>query len=239
MTTNLLVTTITTATDYYVSHSTPSPHHSANNVGGRVAVSGSKSPVPTGPGQGTPGTPPPLPPRPRILVFLTSDKTRQGLSAVHTVSGEAVKMSSRTLNAIDSMIRRAMGLKNRRTKYFSPPSGHSGPGAASLAAPLPTLPTQPPPYDSIEKPRTPSSYPEKGTPPTIPPRPSPSPFAGSSRSPGPSTPTVSAALPHQPTLTSKERILMSLDLILSTVDDSARKLLDTGPTAVGKIMAHK
>jgi len=230
MTTNLLVTTITSATDYYVSHSSPSPHHSANNPGGSVPVNGSMS---TGPSAS--GTPPPLPPRPRFLVFLTSDKTRKGMAAVHTVSGEAVKMSSRTLNAIDTMIRRAMGLKNRRTKYFAPESGHVGPGAASLAAPLPRLP---PPYEAIEKSRTPSPQPrfEKG----IPPRPSPSPFAGPSRSyPGSSTPTVSATLPHQPILTSKERILMSLDLILSTVDDSARKLLDTGPAAVGKIMAHK
>ena len=231
MTTNLLVTTITSATDYYVSHSSPSPHHSSNNVGGPAPVNG---PIPTGSsGPRASGTPPPLPPRPRFLVFLTSDKTRKGMAAVHTVSGEAVKMSSRTLNAIDTMIRRAMGLKNRRTKYFAPQSGHVGPGAASLAAP-------PPPYETIEKSRTPSPQfrPEKGTPP----RSTPSPFAGPSRSypqAGPSTPDLSVALPHQPILTSKERILMSLDLILSTVDDSARKLLDTGPAAVGKIMAHK
>jgi hypothetical protein len=32
---------------------------------------------------------------------------------------------------------------------------------------------------------------------------------------------------------------MSLDLILSTVDDSARRLLDSGPTAVGRVMDHK
>jgi spartin len=32
---------------------------------------------------------------------------------------------------------------------------------------------------------------------------------------------------------------MSLDLILSTVDGSARRLLDSGPTAIAKLMAHK
>jgi spartin len=226
MTTNLLVTTISSATDYYVAHSSPSPHHSSmSNVAGTGTKSGST--VPAGPVQNTPSsTPPPLPPRPRFLVFLTSAKTRKGLAAVHTVSGEAVKMSSRTINTIDSMIRRAMGMKHRRTKYFSE---RSGPGAASLAAP--------PPYETIESSRTPSPQ-FKGAPPPRSPFAGPPPLSSPSQ-PGPSTPLVSAALPHQPKLTSKERMLMSLDLILSTVDDSARRLLDSGPTAVAKVMAHK
>lgn len=216
MTTNLLVTTISSATDFYVSHSSPSPHYSSSS-GSDPAGAGAKGSV-----QSVSGTPPPLPPRPRILAFLTSENTKKGLTAVHTVSGEAVKMSSRTLTAIDTMMRRAMGMKQRRTKYFSSPSTPSGVGGASLAAP--------PPYEAFERARTPSPQfpPEKGA---LPPR-SPSPFAG------PQTP-VSVVLPHQPKLTSKERMLMSLDLVLATVDDSARKLLDAGPVAVGKVVAHK
>ena len=216
MTTNLLVTTISSATDYYVSHSSPSPNYSSPS-GSNVTGAGTKVFVQSGS-----GAPPPLPPRPRILVFLTSENTKKGLTAVHTISGEAVKMSSKTLTAIDTMIRRAMGMKNRRTKYFSSPSAPSGAGGASLAPP--------PPYEGFERSRTPSPQfpPEKGA---LPPR-SPSPFAG------PQAP-VSVVLPHQPKLTSKERMLMSLDLILATVDDSARRLLDAGPAVVGKVVAHK
>lgn len=182
--------------------------------------------------------PPPLPPRPPVLVFLTSEKTQRGAAALHSMSGEAVKLSSRTINAIDNMIRRTMGMKNRRTKYFSSSSEPSGPGAASLAAPFP------PPYEAVDKSRSasPQFYPEKYSPPPILPRSSPfavPPPLPSRSEHGSSTSPISAALPHQPILTSKERILMSMDLILSTVDDSARRLLDSAPTAVGKVMAHK
>jgi spartin len=40
-------------------------------------------------------------------------------------------------------------------------------------------------------------------------------------------------------MNNKERILISADLILSTIDDSTRKLLDASTGQVGKIVHHK
>jgi len=243
MTTNLLVMTMSSATNLYISHSSPSPHHTGANATpapNNNNNNNNKSPA----AASSSSTPPPLPPRPpRVLVFLTSEKTRKGLSTVHSLSAEAVKMSSKTILAIDSMIRRAMGARPKRDRYFASSSSQ---GLASLP-PLPSRPSAPdtslspapPPYEGVEKPRHHSAFdpPEKGTAPVPPPRTSSYPV----RPPLPprAQAITSLALPVQPQLTTKERLLISADLILSVLDDSTRKLLDSAPDSVGRIMAHK
>ncbi|KAJ2931349.1 hypothetical protein H1R20_g5721, partial [Candolleomyces eurysporus] len=204
LTTNLVVTTITAASNYYVNNSSPSPHHS------RAAT-----PAAAGdPSQG--GTPPPLPPRPRALVFLTSESTKKGLNQVHAVSGEAVKVSAKTVKFIDNMIRRAIGAKPKRDRTaflragqdppapVSPSPSTSSPKSAGLA---------PPPY---------AAGGSGG--PTLPARRSTSP--------------VPPPLPSRP-LTTKDRVLISADLILSTIDHSTRQLINAGTQQVGKIVDHK
>lgn len=215
MTTNLAVMTITAASNFYIAHSKPSPHHS----GASTPATGARSPTPGASGS---GQPPPIPPRPRALVFLTSDSTRKNLSKVHAVSGEAVKVSAKTVGYIDSMIRRAVGAKPKRDKTAFLRAGQNPPSPA---------PGSPTPLGSYEK----SSL-------------SPPPYAtysGSSKGPALPPRAVSPGIPGVPPplpprkMNNKERILISADLILSTIDDSTRKLLDASTGQVGKIVHHK
>jgi len=285
-TTNLLLTTITTASNYYVSHSTPSPHHPSSSV----------TPNPRG---ASADTPQPLPPR--ALVFLTSGRTRKGLAGVHAVSGQAVKVSSMTVSMIDNMIRRAMGAKSKRPRAFLPNASlaHFPPESPRMLSPtaLPGTPPQlpprtpspsssksylvPPPYyypspapsasfqndkPALPPRRSPSPTPPpiprigNKTPPLVAPHPS---YSGPARgpifpndkpplplrqSPSPAPPVIPRTrhdaspsvipLPHQ-RLTTKDRVLLSADLILSTLDHSTRELLNTSTESVGTVVRHK
>ncbi|KAF8163687.1 hypothetical protein B0H34DRAFT_765375 [Crassisporium funariophilum] len=239
MTTNILLTTITTASSYYVAHSDQSPHHSSPTT---PKGSGSKSPT-------AGGAPPPLPPR--ALVFLTSEKTRKGLSTVHAMSGQAVKVSSKTVNTIDNMIRRAMGGKSKRTKYFAHGGLAAGqgpiPGLMTPGGGVPTIPPRspspsfstksglaPPPYSSggeknfSVSPGGPPLPPRRSTSPAPPPLP-----------PRTASGTPEGSAPMQPRLSTKDHILISADLILSTIDDSTRRVLDVGTQELSKVMGHK
>ncbi len=139
------------------------------------------------------------------------------------------------------MIRRAMGARPKRNRYFASSSRQGGNISPSPRDPHIGSSLAPPPYQADEKSST--YIAEKSTPPALPPRLSPSPVppalphrAGSASTYAPQT---GAALPHQPRLTTKERILISADLVLSIIDDSARRILDSGTESVGKVMAHK
>ncbi|KAF9533609.1 hypothetical protein CPB83DRAFT_783294 [Crepidotus variabilis] len=220
MTTSLLVTTITTASDHYVKNSTASPHHSGAAT---PLASGSRSPM---------GGPPPLPPRapPRALVFLTSERTRKGMSTVHTMSGEAVKISGKTVNAIDGMIRRAMGAKPKRTKLLGQPGPNTmAPPPVPARAPSPggNSGFAPPPYNGTDEKG--ASY-----------FPYPSYSRGPPRQPSPVPPTSATSPPPlPPRFTNKEKILISAELILSTLDDSMHKLIDSSSSSITNVMGHK
>ncbi|KAF9484940.1 hypothetical protein BDN70DRAFT_848914 [Pholiota conissans] len=259
LTTNLLITTITTGASLYVAHSTPSPHH----TGGASTPTDKGKTTASGPTSND-NTPPPLPPR--ALVFLTSERTRKGLSTVHALSGEAVKVSSKTVALIDSMIRRAMGAKPKRVRYFTTTADPNASSSAFLSPNKPPLPSRsrspspspvarsvsagavpPPPYVPYAQ-----SGAEKG--PALPPRRSVSPApplpvrpasAGPSMPPFAWTPAPGQQLPPPPPplperrLKTKDHILISADLILSTLDDSARRVLDAGTEQIGRVMGHK
>ncbi|PPQ63343.1 hypothetical protein CVT24_006716 [Panaeolus cyanescens] len=250
MTTNLLLTTVTAASNYYINHSQPSTHHSAN---ASRSASGATTPTGTGSSTGAANTPPPLPPR--ALVFLTSESTRQNLSKVHAFSGQAVKVSSKTVGMIDSMIRRAIGAKPKREKYFAhgltssvqSPSGH-----LATSAPIPGRPVSPSPSTSsgATSPPAYAAYSRDNKPPLPPRGPSPAPplpARANTYAAPPSIPPTQQGAPaashmniqQQPRLTNKDRILISADLILSTIDDSTRRVLDTGTEQIGKIVNHK
>ncbi|PFH53588.1 hypothetical protein AMATHDRAFT_73383 [Amanita thiersii Skay4041] len=176
LTTNLLLTTISSASNFYILRSKPN-----------TRTRGS-------------ATPPS-----RAVVFLTSERAKKGLTAVHAVSSQAVNVSSKTVNLIDNMIRRAMGVKPQKGRTASP-----------CLSPEPRVP-------SPEKP----PLPPRKTPSPIPPV---SPLPGSSTSPPPDGPKR---------LSTKTRILLSADLILSTVDNSTRQMLDAGTKTVADVMRHK
>ena len=252
MGTSLLVTTVEAAAGYYVKNSKPSPHHPASGASTPAAVSEK------GPGGGPPS---PLPPRPKALVFLTSPRTRANLQKAHGVSAEAVKISSKTINLIDSMIRRAMGANPKRQKYFAREEGEariSTPASLGLTPGPPLPPRSPSPFSFGGKEKSAAA----GGPPLPPRSPSPLPPRSSTLptsfptpqhypSPGPSSgpqgqfqahPEGLAASPHptqQPKLTTKARILISLDLLWSVTDASTRRILDTGTTELGRVVGHK
>lgn len=169
---------ITSASSYYISHSSPSPHHPGNP----------KSPL---------SSPPPN----RALVFLTSEQTRKGLATVHAFSGQAVKVSNKTLSLIDRMIEQALGMKKAKSPATSDP---------------------PPPYSRS------TQYLTTDGKPCLPPR----------RSPSPTAALPSPTLPPG-RLTTKARIVLSADLILSTLDNSAKQLLNVGSSSISAIVAHK
>ncbi|GLB35503.1 putative senescence-associated protein [Lyophyllum shimeji] len=225
-TTNLLLTTITTASNYYINHSRSSSQSSNH----------------------PPSTSIPTPPS-RAVVFLTSERTRRGLAGVHAVSGQAVKVSSKTVSTIDNMIRRAMGSGPKQPRQFLPqPSGSSPSSGSGMLAPNGHGTAPPPPLP----PRTPSpashlapppAYP--GPPPPLPPPATQAGFPGDkpplpprrSSSPQPTPPPP--PLPPRKPLSKKARVLLSADLILSTIDHETRRLLDAGTQTVGAVVGHK
>ncbi|KAG7453063.1 uncharacterized protein BT62DRAFT_879811 [Guyanagaster necrorhizus] len=210
-TTSLFLTVVNSASNYYINHSPPSPNHPAN---------------------AKPGEPPKPPPR--ALVFLTSDKTKKGLAAAHTYTGQAVKVSSKTLSIIEGMIKKTMG-SEKKGKGKGNASHPSIPGSGSLSpnsgyasrSSSPGMPSTPPPpyYASNSGHLLPD-----GKPP-LPPRRSPSPSMSRSSSPQPPAPP----LPPRRT----RRLLLSANLILSTLDNSAKRILDVGTERIGAVVGHK
>ncbi|KAF8191523.1 hypothetical protein K438DRAFT_1591332 [Mycena galopus ATCC 62051] len=216
--TTLLLSAVSAGSSFYISHSKPSAQ--------RVASSSSASSA------GSSKVPPPLPPR--AVAFLSSARTRKGLAAVHSVSGQAVKVSAKTVAIIDGMVKRAVGNskgKGRPQGTFPPPTKPPLPPRAP--SPSPSYLAPPPPYSS-----SPSEKP------ALPPRRQPSPSP--SRSPiRPALPPRKSGEPNAPgervaiKLSKKARILLSADLIWSTIDNSTQRILDSGTQNLGTVVGHK
>jgi spartin len=177
-------------------------------------------PYPSASTSGLPSaTPPPVPPR--ALVLLTSERTRKGLSTVHAMSGQAVQLSTMTIGVLDSMIKRMVGSgkgKERNVSTLSP-AGMAYPTSRSRS-PSPA----PPGYS--EKPPLPPRREASPQPPSLPPR-----------SEGISASNASGGVPRP--LRKRDRLLISVDLILSTIDDSAKQIMDVGGQRVNAVVGHK
>jgi spartin len=183
--TNLLLKTITSATESYIAKSAPASNSNA--------------------------------PPSRALTMFTSPRTRQGLAVAHTVTGHAVKVSGATILMIENMIRRATKNprrddlareKARQEGYmYQPDNGKKkkGKGKGKVTGP-PPLP------------------PRSQTAPVLP-------VAGPSSGPPP--------LPSREKINIRQRLRFSADLILQTLDDSTRRILDTGVGSVTDIVEHK
>jgi spartin len=163
------------------------------------------------------GTPPPLPPR--AIALLTSERTRKGISTVHAMSGQAVQISTQTLGLLDKMIKRAVGSKGKRGRIReSIPMGGSTLSPGSIASPV-TRSRSPSPV--------PPPYSEK---PPLPPRPS--------RSPSPLPPSSSSMGPVD-RLRKRDRFIISADMILTSIDDSAKQIMDVGGQQLNAVIGHK
>lgn len=215
-TTNLLLTTIASTADYYVTHSTPdTPVTSANGT--------------------------PAPPPPRALMFLTSENAQKGLSTVHALSVQAATVSSKTVGLIDSMIKRAVRCKQKTTPasaqstpyHFSPHPHSLSTSSTSLKPPLP--PRTPSPSSSTysyNNPTKPPLPPRQDVPSNYPqtPSPQPAPVPGISTSGSPSS---------QPPLKTRHRLLLSADLILATMDSSVKRIVSVGGDNLTRAVEHK
>ncbi|KAJ6500668.1 hypothetical protein C8R45DRAFT_896896 [Mycena sanguinolenta] len=216
--TTLLIAAISAGSSFYMNHSKPSTS--------RVSSSSSAGK----------SEPPPLPPR--AVAFLSSARTRKGLAAVHSVSGQAVKVSAKTVAIIDGMVKRAVGNSKGKTKA----QGTQGTLQPPMKPPLP--PRTPSPSTSYLAPPPPYSSSPSEKPP-LPPRQQPSP---SPRSPSPMRPPLPPRKSGDPMasgeqvalkLSKKARILLSADLIWSTIDNSTQRILDSGTQNVGVVVGHK
>jgi len=212
-TTNLLVTTITNVSTSYIANSKP----------GTPAPSASSS-------SNTPSRSSPAPSSQKpsnAVVFLTSASTRKGLSAVHAMSGQAVQVSTKTLSMVDGMIRRAMGGKAKDSSRLNLASMPSGTGKTPVPSRSPS-PMPPPAYN--EKPPLPSRA---------------NPSSSSLSTPNPSTTSSSGrSSPVPPPLPprklgTKAKLVLSADLVWSTLDNAAKQLLDVSSERIGAVVGHK
>ncbi|EIN08005.1 hypothetical protein PUNSTDRAFT_144466 [Punctularia strigosozonata HHB-11173 SS5] len=233
---SLITHGMSAASNYYVSKATPHPSASPH-----------LSPA---------GTPPPPPPR--AITLLTSDRAKRGMGVAHSATGRAVQVSGRTVRAVEGFVKRAvqksMGGSHVEELGGTPaPSTHAnhlvapafGRGAAG-------------PYLS-ESPRgsdvTLPSYQDATSgqkPPPLPPRSGASTSGGDSKPPlPPRTPPPPGAKDgaqgpsDQPQLTpgqklkNKARLVASVELILSTLDQSTKKILDVGSDSLSAAVGHK
>lgn len=209
-TTSLLTSAMTSASNYYISHSTPSPH-----------ASGAASP--------TPGASPPPPPPSRTLLLLQSPTTRSHLTRIYAVSGGAVKLSNKASAAAERLIRHAVGAANKGKGRASAPASTApspSPSPAANAAGKPQLP----PRSSRGPTPPPAYFPPPDNKPQLPPRGG---GHGSSRGPSPTPPSA------PPPLRTRTRAALSATLIIASLAASTVRLVDAGGAAVAAAVSHR
>jgi len=111
------------------------------------------------------------------------------------VSGKAVKVSAKTVEVVDGLIKKAVGRKEK-AKPQNPTPGSRGV----------------PPVRGGGGDFTPSSPFSDSGPPSLPPR---------------------------PTLRKRDKLILSADVVLSTIDESIKRILDTGSEEITRVVAHK
>ncbi|KAI0628723.1 hypothetical protein C8Q77DRAFT_1145079 [Trametes polyzona] len=244
--TSMLLNGLTSAANYYIQHSTPSPH-----------ASGTQTPQAT-----KDGAPPPPPPR--ALLLLSHPRTHSTLSRAYAISGQAVRVSGKTIGVVESMIRRAVGGHDKpKAPTIRQPQRPTAPGTTvSAPAPLPatsaaasssSLQEPPPPYPGPGTSSTPDGKPpvppRPGPPPPLPPRSrSRSPYPPGEKSASTTPPQSTPATPGAPgaaggppplPLRKREKLVLSANLVLATVDDSLKRAVDVGSKQLTAVVGHK
>ncbi|KAF9265835.1 hypothetical protein L218DRAFT_121278 [Marasmius fiardii PR-910] len=160
--------------------------------------------------------PPTLPPPPsRTAAFLNSDRTRKVLTKVHAVSARAVKITSMAKPLVDNVVYHMAGVGKGQAFQHTPPQQSyplslDGPGPGSSS--LTTLALPPPPPH----------------------------FAGGLGY-AQQIPRVRHGLPFfsNDRLGTRARIVLSADLILSTMEESAKKIVTVGAERADATIRHK
>ncbi|KAF7799692.1 hypothetical protein EIP86_010934 [Pleurotus ostreatoroseus] len=198
--TSLLLSGITSVSNFYIAHSTPGTPATFSRPG-----SGSASPI-------TPGSPP----SPASPSATTSTMER-----VYALSGTVANTSSRAAGAVENVIRRAVGAE---------PKTNSGRTTSPAVSPRPSaevLHTPPPAY-AVYTPKQ---------------RPLPSRTSSEKeKHKGDEKEREDAAEDQEQErkpLGTKDRLLLSANLVLTTVDDSARRMFEVGSDRLGAVVGHK
>lgn len=124
--------------------------------------------------------------------MISNPRTRSALTQAHVISGSAVKVSAKTVEIVDGLIKKAVGRKEKQKQIpqsppnFPPRNGEKG------------VPTPPPGFSDV--------------PPPIPPR---------------------------PTLRKRDRVILSAEVVLSTIEESFLRVVDTGSEEITRIVTHK
>ncbi|KAI5987527.1 hypothetical protein EDD15DRAFT_2293421 [Pisolithus albus] len=210
-TTRLILTSITSASDYYIGHSKPySPVPSANDHSNPTSQ--------------------------RLHMFFTSKNTQKGLSTVHSLSAQAATVSSETVAMIQTMVKRIVRGKRRPPPVPTPAPLGSPPPYTSMNSLKPPLPPRTPSSSSSQK-----GYNGEDTKPPLPPR-KDSPFKYS-RTPSPQPPVAGASTPTEPPnpapVGMPKRLLLSVDMILSTMDSSAKQIVSVSGDNLTRVVEHK
>lgn len=147
----------------------------------------------------------------------SSTTNSSALARAHAVSGQARMVTQRTADAVGDMIARAMGGKPKAAASTSAPASTS-----TTPPPDGSSPQGPPPpyavYKPKRRPQAPSRVPsEKGT--------------------CPGSEAVDNTPKGPPGF--KDKLLMSANLLLTTVDDSARRVFEVGTDRLGAVVGHK
>lgn len=115
------------------------------------------------------------------------------------VSGKAVKVSAKTVEVVDGLIKKAVGRKEK-AKSQNPIPGTRG------------VPPNLPPMSGEKGNFTPSStFSDSGLPP----------------------------LPPRPALRTRDKLILSADVVISTIEESIRRIVDTGSEEITRVVAHK
>ncbi|KAI0956711.1 hypothetical protein AcW1_005326 [Taiwanofungus camphoratus] len=245
--TSLLVNGITSASRYYINNSAPSPQ-STNAVGSFAPSSSKASPHSAADTNGNDSQQPP-----RSLLLLTSPRTQAALSHAYAISGQAARVSQRTVALVESMIRRTVSSSSAEQQVSG--SNAKELEGQNIIAQRPKTP--PPPYITspasgaqgyVENPPLPPlrnvSTGPSGLP--LPPRTRPSSPHTSGKSAGAvasqqdssSANTLTDQTQGQP-LRTRDKLWLSANLVFATVDDSARRVWDVGSERLGAVVGHK
>ncbi|VDC03926.1 unnamed protein product [Peniophora sp. CBMAI 1063] len=217
--TTMLNGAMTAASQLYIKHSTPSPHAS--------------------PGGASVDVPPPS----RTLLMLRSPKTRQHLTRVHGYSGQAAKLSNKTIGLIDKAIDRLVRYDNTKGKGRAvPPPPTLAPSPIDSKPPLPprrSVSPAPPPYSADDKhPLSPARDEKPPLPPRkLSPRPDVSVSGSSTSVPSITHPAEVPGKTKGPSM--KARIALSAALVLASIDTNATRLVEGGSNAIVAAVAHK
>ncbi|KAI0081448.1 hypothetical protein K474DRAFT_1688682 [Panus rudis PR-1116 ss-1] len=219
--TSLLITGITSASKYYISHSKPYTPPPASRTSSASSSTSS-------PSRSTPTSP-------------TPPSAHPALTKAHALTGQAARASAKTADLVESMIRRAVGGKPK----ISPSSSASGSG---LGGGLPPAPVITSPGYKVYTPKgkgaaSPTSqYLGAGTPPPLPPR---SRNASAEKLPldtsRPGTPNTGVTQEDQQPKKAgrKEKLMLSANLVLSAVDDSVSRVFEVGSEQLSAVVGHK